>query len=69
MAIDPYKIMSENTAETILDETVEHLRTSEPVAEDGKVTYPGERTFKTRKENMEKGIPVDDGVWNEVLGL
>ena len=69
MAIDPYKIISENIAETLLDEAVEHLKTSEPVAEDGKVTYPGERTFKTRKENIEKGIPVDDGVWNEVLDL
>lgn len=34
-------------------------------SEDG-VRYPGERTIETRKENMEKGIPVDPDVWEEI---
>ena len=31
--------------------------------------YPGLRLFETRKENLEKGIPVIDSVWSRVLSL
>jgi 3-dehydro-L-gulonate 2-dehydrogenase len=30
------------------------------------VRYPGERTLQIRRENMEKGIPVDPEVWERV---
>lgn len=35
----------------------------------GHVRYPGEKALQTRKENMEKGILVDEAVWNEVFLL
>jgi 3-dehydro-L-gulonate 2-dehydrogenase len=37
---------------------------------DGKsIRYPGEGVVKTRKENLEKGIPVNEDVWNAILAL
>ena len=33
------------------------------------IFYPGERMMHTRKENMEKGIPVEDIFWKQVLDL
>lgn len=36
---------------------------------DGEVYYPGERTLHRRKENTEKGVPVDEAIWEEILGL
>jgi len=36
---------------------------------DDKVYYPGERTLQRRKENLEKGVPVDETIWKEILGL
>jgi LDH2 family malate/lactate/ureidoglycolate dehydrogenase len=34
-----------------------------------KVRYPGERLPATRAENMEKGIPVDEDIWEETRKL
>jgi 3-dehydro-L-gulonate 2-dehydrogenase len=33
------------------------------------VRYPGERTLEVRAENMEKGIPVDPGIWEKVRAM
>lgn len=33
------------------------------------ILYPGERVLQVRKENTEKGIPVNIEVWNEILSL
>ena len=33
------------------------------------ITYPGERVLRTRERNLEKGIPVMQQVWNEILKL
>ncbi len=52
-----------------LDETITQLKSSVPVKENGEIYYPGENSLKTRKENMELGIPVDDGVWAKVKEL
>ena len=35
----------------------------------GKVFYPGEIEWSTRKDNLEHGIPVVDEVWNKVRSL
>ena len=32
------------------------------------VRYPGERTLQIRRENMEKGIPVDPEIWEQYRG-
>lgn len=42
---------------------------SMPNGSNDKIQYPGERVLQTRKENTEKGIPVDTGVWQQVLQL
>ena len=52
-----------------LNETVRQLKSSVPADENGEIFYPGERSLKTRKENMKLGIPVDDGVWATVKEL
>lgn len=33
------------------------------------IAYPGERTWKTRKKNLEEGIPVNEAIWNEVIKM
>jgi 3-dehydro-L-gulonate 2-dehydrogenase len=46
------------------DRIIEDLHSVE-----GDVRYPGERTLQIRKENMKKGIPVDEEVWRNVCFL
>ena len=33
------------------------------------VRYPGERLERTRKENLEAGIPVDERIWAQIEEL
>lgn len=49
--------------------SLEDLKTSTPVTENRPVYYPGENMMRVRKENMELGIPVDEGIWQSVLEM
>jgi 3-dehydro-L-gulonate 2-dehydrogenase len=66
IAIDPRKINTQEFIDQALSETIEQLKSSEPASENGEIFYPGEQSLKTRYENMELGIPVDDGIWAKV---
>jgi 3-dehydro-L-gulonate 2-dehydrogenase len=50
-------------------DTLADLMTSQPVDPDRPVYYPGLNMMRTRKENMENGIPVEESVWETVLKL
>lgn len=52
--------------ETVIDRIVEHLQATSPATGHDRVTYPGERTLDTRRENQELGIPVDPEIWRAV---
>jgi len=69
IAIDPKKINTQEFIDQALSETIEQLKSSVPADENGKIYYPGEQSLKTRNENLELGIPVDDGVWEKVKEL
>lgn len=69
IAIDPEKFNTKEFTDSILENTLSDIHTSEPVKPGGKVYYPGERTVLTRKENMENGIPVLEDVWERICAL
>ncbi len=69
LAIDPLKINTQGFIDNALNETVEQLKSSVPAEGNAEILYPGERFLKTRHENMEKGIPVDEGIWARVQEL
>jgi len=69
IAIDPLKINTQEFIDQALHETIEQLKSADPVAENGEIFYPGEQSLKTRNENMELGIPVDDRIWARVKEL
>jgi 3-dehydro-L-gulonate 2-dehydrogenase len=69
IAINPLQINTQAFVDKVLSETVSQLRSSVPVKENGTIYYPGENSLKTRLENREQGIPVDDGVWRKVKEL
>jgi 3-dehydro-L-gulonate 2-dehydrogenase len=49
--------------------TLDDLVNSTPLDAEKPVRYPGQFREQTRKENLEKGIPVDEVVWNTILSL
>lgn len=69
IAIDPLKINDQAFLDEALEHTINQLRNSTPVTAGGEVNYPGERSLKTRSENMKLGIPVDEGVWKKVVAF
>lgn len=50
----------------LISHVLEYTASSVADKEGGKVSYPGENTLRTRKENLEKGIPVEQKVWEQV---
>lgn len=69
ICIKPDLFGTEAENEVLLNGIINYLHQSELLKENENVYYPGERTLKTRKENMEKGIPVDEKIWEEILNL
>jgi 3-dehydro-L-gulonate 2-dehydrogenase len=69
IVFNPHLFGTEAEIDRIIEETVIHVNSAQPVKEGGEVTFPGQRTVNTREENIEKGILADEAVWNEVCGL
>ncbi|MCW3079542.1 3-dehydro-L-gulonate 2-dehydrogenase [Segetibacter sp.] len=68
IAIDLSKLQSTSAISQTLQEIIQDYKSA--TALPGKsVRYPGEGVVKTRKENLERGIPVNLKVWNEIMGL
>lgn len=69
IAIDPRKMNSVELTDSIVDGIVSDIQSSVPEKEGGKVFYPGEIEWNTRKANLENGIPVIDEVWQGIVAL
>ena len=69
IAIDPLKINTREFIDHSLEQTIGQIKGSVPANDGGEIFYPGEQSLRTRSENMELGIPVDDGVWAKVKEL
>ena len=55
--------------ENAIQETIQQIKLSQKAEDVNEIYYPGEQSLKTRKENLEMGIPVDNGVWAKVKEL
>ena len=69
IAIDPAKFNTAEETDAIAQRILEDVKASEPIAEGGEVFYPGERSYKSMRDNMENGIPVVEEIWNSVLNM
>ena len=69
IAVDPTKFNTVEQTDAIAEQILADLKHSEPIAEDGEVFYPGERSLNNMKENKVLGIPVVESVWETVLNM
>src|SRR5690625_1974485 len=69
IAIDPNKLSGEAFTKQVVENAIAHFKQAQPSEGGSHVSYPGENTLKRRKENLEKGIPVDKAIWEQVLQL
>jgi len=61
--------LGEGAVRAAVAEMAARLRGASPSEDGGTVRYPGERRLAIRAENLEKGIPVREALWEEILGL
>jgi 3-dehydro-L-gulonate 2-dehydrogenase len=69
IAIDLSKLSNSSAIGGTIKAIIDDYRNSIPAGGKSEIRYPGEGVVKTRKENLEKGIPVNENVWNEILNL
>ena len=69
LAIDADSLVGREVRERVVTRILNHVHASTPVTEGGRVYYPGERTLLTRRENLEKGVPVNEEVWKIVQAM
>ncbi len=66
ISLYPPKLGMEDWSDETMDAIIGNLKLSE-VFEGSQVRYPGENIQDIRNENIEKGIPVDKSVWDNIL--
>ena len=69
IAINPTAYAGEDYAEEYIKNMSEYIKTSTKVADNTNILYPGERTAKEREENLKRGIPVNEEIWEVVKKL
>lgn len=69
IAFDPDRLGSTDHMQAVVDSMAEYVNGSSPAEPGRRVTYPGQNTVKTRKDHATNGVPVDDGIWQEVMAL
>lgn len=69
IAIDISKLSNHSIITKTVEAIIEDYHQSVPSDESKKITYPGERVLKTRKNNLAKGIPVLKTVWEKIMAL
>ena len=66
LCFDPKKLELDSWLDQKGEAIIQDLKSSK-VFNGQEVFYPGEQVLKTRQRNMEKGIPVNEAVWMEIL--
>ena len=69
IAIDPLRFNTPEETDSIVDEILADIKSSEPIREGAEVYYPGELELITRENNTRDGIPVIDEVWETLNSL
>jgi 3-dehydro-L-gulonate 2-dehydrogenase len=67
IAFDLAKAPGGEGARRAVEAAIEDFHRAAPDREGGRVYYPGERMLETREDNLRRGIPLDEGLWAEVL--
>lgn len=69
IAIDLSKLSHFSTIDSLIRQIIDDYHQSQPEVPGKKIVYPGERIASVRDENLKRGIPVLQNVWQQVLKL
>jgi 3-dehydro-L-gulonate 2-dehydrogenase len=57
------------TIDNSINQIIEDLHKSHPENPSSEIRFPGEKVLKTRKTNLENGIPVSRDAWEKLSGI
>lgn len=69
MAFDISKCSHAESIMRIVDNLLDDYKKSTPVSDTADIVFPGERVLRIRRENEQKGIPVDPTIWQNISRL
>jgi 3-dehydro-L-gulonate 2-dehydrogenase len=69
VAIDMAKLPGHSVIPMLIENVITDYKQSIPRDAFTSITYPGERVLQTRERNLNKGIPVMQQVWEDILQL
>ena len=66
IVFDIKRTCGEKGIQELTERVLADFRSAEPAEAAHGFTFPGERLMRTRKENLEQGIPVNEEIWREL---
>ena len=69
VALNPLALGDAEQVERIADGVVASLHNCKPAEAGRAVRYPGEQTLRIREENGRLGLPVEENLWAQIVGL
>ena len=63
------KLGNNSSISQTINNIIDDYHSSIPENDKVSILFPGERVLNIRKENLEKGIPVEEIIWKEILEL
>lgn len=69
VAIDPRAVQVDPSDAAIVDEILAYVGAAAPIGSDEAVFYPGERSLRTRRESIQRGVLVDPRIWQQVRDM
>ncbi len=69
IAIDVTTVAGKEFLQAKVDDVLADVKDSELTEGTKEILYPGERSSRTRKENLKDGIPVNDQIWEKITSM
>ena len=69
IAVDISKLSNHSLVAKTVRSIIDDYHQSVPVDDSQKITYPGERVLRNRKNNLANGIPVLKKVWDKIMEM
>lgn len=69
ISINSKSLSNNSSIPGLIENIIADYKQSVPRDKSKAITYPGERVLKNREQNLEKGIPVIQKVWDEIQKL
>jgi len=69
IVFDTTNLINTHRMSKLIKKIIMDYKNSIPESENTDIIYPGERVLLIRRENLEKGIPINPSVWETIKGL